>query len=106
MKIKTVPILAGITLASVLGIGGVQLAAAQDTSTSTSSTTVQDGGSTTTAPDSSSDDSTTTAPDSSSGTEHAPSKENCPNMGGSSDSNSSSGATNSAYRTGMRTRAL
>ena len=94
MRFKLVHGLAALGLAGVLGFGGVSLAAAQDTTSST----VQDGA-TTTTPDNSS--GTTTAPDNSQSGTPAPSgqsKPNCPNMGGSSDSSSSSsGASASSY---------
>jgi hypothetical protein len=96
MKLKLVHVLVALGLAGVLGFGGVSLASAQDTT----STTVQDGA-TTTTPDNSS--GTTTAPDDSQSGTPAPSTQsnpNCPNMGGSSgsSSNSSSGATTSSFR--------
>ncbi len=95
MKLKLVHVLVALGLAGLLGFGGVSLASAQDTT----STTVQDGA-TTTTPDNS--PGTTTAPDNSqSQAPSAQSNPNCPNMGGSSGSSnsSSSGASTSSYHT-------
>ena len=97
MKLKLVHVLVALGLAGVLGFGGVSLASAQDTT----STTVPDGA-TTTTPDNSS--GTTTTPDDSSGTQ-APSTQsdpNCPNMGGSSGSSSSKLRRDAPRATGRR----
>ena len=69
MKFRLSHVIAAMALAGVLGFGGVSLASAQDTTSTTaqdgSTTTVQDGA-TTTTPDSSADteeDSATTEDD-------------------------------------------